>query len=134
MDTLSASERSERMRRIRSKDTKPELVVRKLLFSLNFRYRLHQRTLPGIPDIVFPTRKKVIFVHGCFWHPHRGCKISHMPKSRLEYWASKLEGNRKRDKVNHERLKILGWSVLVVRECQLRAIDRLIKRLQGFLD
>jgi DNA mismatch endonuclease, patch repair protein len=134
MDTLSPAQRSERMSRIRSKDTRPELVVRRLLYSLNFRYRLHQRNLPGIPDIVFAKRKKAIFVHGCFWHQHYGCKTSHIPKSRREFWTSKLEGNCVRDKANLRRLKASGWSVLVIWECQVRNLSRLETRLQRFLE
>jgi DNA mismatch endonuclease (patch repair protein) len=134
MDTLSPAERSERMSRIRSKDTRPELIVRRLLHFLNFRYRLHKRMLPGMPDIVFAKRKKAIFVHGCFWHQHPGCKISHIPKSSPEFWTSKLEGNCERDKVNRRRLKALGWNVLVVWECQVGDIGRLATRLQRFLD
>ncbi|HBI46414.1 MAG TPA: very short patch repair endonuclease, partial [Planctomycetales bacterium] len=97
MDSLSPEERSERMSRVRNKDTKPELVVRRLVHSLGYRYRLHSGRLPGRPDIVFAGRKKVVFVHGCFWHRHRGCALCRMPKSRLDFWAPKLEGNRRRD-------------------------------------
>lgn len=104
MDTLSPKERSERMGRIPSKDTKPELAVRALLFSMGFRYRIHYRKLPGMPDIALPGRKRVIFVHGCFWHQHQRCRASHVPKSREGFWAPKLSRNRERDAVAMNRL------------------------------
>src|SRR5262245_50204534 len=93
-DFLSAAERSEHMRKITKKDTGPELIVRHLAYKLGFRYRLHRRDLPGTPDIVFPGLHKAIFVHGCFWHLHQGCRLARMPKTRLEYWKPKLERNR----------------------------------------
>ena len=94
-DTLTPEQRSERMRRVRSKDTKPEILVRQIVHRLGFRFRLHRRDLPGIPDLVFPQRRKVIFVHGCFWHRHQdqSCPLARLPKSRLEFWRPKLEAN-----------------------------------------
>jgi DNA mismatch endonuclease (patch repair protein) len=133
MDTLSPQQRSERMSRIRGKNTKPELRVRRLLYSLGFRYRLHQRTLPGAPDIAFLSRRKVIFVHGCFWHQHAGCSIAHVPKSRREFWTSKLRRNCERDAANEQRLRELGWKSLIIWECQAGDLDVLAKRLEKFL-
>src|SRR5882724_12236309 len=112
MDTLTQAQRSKRMSRVRYKDTKPELAMRRLLWALGFRYRLHGRDLPGKPDIVFPALKKVIFIHGCFWHRHPRC--GRMPKSRLEFWEPKLRENRSRDLRNQRALKKLGWKYLVV--------------------
>src|SRR5664279_1164504 len=102
VDTLTKAERSARMARIRGKDTGTELVVRSLIHSLGYRYRLHAKSLPGRPDLVFRKRRKVVFVHGCFWHRHDdpGCKLARLPKSRLEFWVPKLEGNRDRDRTN----------------------------------
>lgn len=133
MDTLTKVQRSERMKRIRSRDTRPELTVRRLLHALNYRYRVHLRGLPGTPDIAFTRRKKVIFVHGCFWHQHTGCTIAHIPKSRREYWAAKLKANAERDMANCEKLALLGWKVLIVWECQLNDLERLRRRLGRFL-
>lgn len=132
VDSLSPTERSERMSRVKSRDTKPEMAVRRLVFSLGYRYRLHGR-LPGRPDLVFAGRRKVIFVHGCFWHRHRGCPNCRLPKSRLEFWRPKLEANRKRDGANQRRLRRLGWSVLVVWECELSDATHLTNRIRKFL-
>ena len=105
MDTLTAAERSERMARIRSKDTKPELRVRQLVHRLGYRFRLHQKDLPGRPDLVFASRRKVVFVHGCFWHAHEDCSVANRPKSRSEFWNAKFERNRFRDPKN-QRLSL----------------------------
>ncbi len=135
MDTLSRAERSERMGRVRSKDTKPEMLVRKLTHGMGFRYRLHVRGLPGYPDLVFPGRHKVIFVHGCFWHRHGSrCPLTRWPKSKLEFWKPKLEQNRRRDARNRRKLRNLGWNVLVVWECQLKNRTVLGRRLRSFLE
>lgn len=120
------------MSRVRNKDTKPEKSVRQLLTALGFRYRLQGRSLPGRPDIVFPRRKKVVFVHGCFWHRHEDC--GRMPKSRLEFWKAKLEANRSRDLKNQRELKEMGWDFLVIWECELKDFDHLGIRLIAFLD
>ena len=112
-DTLTSEQRSERMSRIGARDTGPEIKVRRLAHSLGYRYRLHRRELPGTPDLVFPGRRKVIFVHGCFWHRHPGC--GRMPKSKLEFWRPKLENNRKRDLAAQRKLRSLGWKRLVFR-------------------
>jgi DNA mismatch endonuclease (patch repair protein) len=136
MDTLSPPERSERMSRIRATHTRPELRVRKIVHGAGYRYRLHRRDLPGNPDLVFSGRRKVIFVHGCFWHRHpaRRCKLARLPKTRLDFWLAKLEGNRNRDARARRRLRLLGWKALVVWECQLSAADKLQKRIINFLD
>jgi DNA mismatch endonuclease (patch repair protein) len=132
-DTLSPKERSERMSRVRSKDTKPELFVRRLLSSMGYRYRLHSRSVPGNPDIVFSRPKKAIFVHGCFWHRHRGCVNCRLPKSKLDFWKPKLEGNRKRDMKKQRELRAAGWGFLVIWECELNHND-LPVRLRLFLE
>jgi DNA mismatch endonuclease (patch repair protein) len=134
MDTLSKQERSERMSRVRHKDTKPELIVRSLVHHMGFRYKLHDRSLPGNPDLVFPRRQKIIFVHGCFWHRHGRCACTRWPKSRLGFWRPKLEKNQSRDRVTRRRLAKLGWKVLVVWECQLRHLEKLASRVQQFLE
>ena len=134
-DTLTSKERSERMRRVRGADTKPEKLVRRLVHGMGYRYRLHRRDLPGTPDLVFTTRRKVIFVHGCFWHRHPDpdCPLARLPKSRLEFWKPKLEGNREREMKNQERLAELEWDVLEIWECQLRDTDGLRSRVREFL-
>lgn len=125
-------DRSENMRRIRSKDTAPEFMIRQLLHSLGYRYRLHRHDLPGRPDIVFPGRRKVIFVHGCYWHAH-GCKLSHTPKSNEDYWSPKLQRNVERDQRNRARLLELGWQTFVVWECEVRDAAWVEQRLRAFL-
>ena len=134
MDSLSPTERSAVMARVRSKDTRPEMFVRKLIFALGFRYRLHVRDLPGRPDLVFRSRRKVIFVHGCFWHRHARCALARLPKSRLEFWGPKLEGNKVRDR--HNRIALLkdGWKVLTIWECQIKNRCRMETVIRNFLD
>ena len=133
-DTLSPRERSERMSRVRSTDTKPEMRVRRLVHGLGYRYRLHVRERPGTPDLVFPSRRAVIFVHGCFWHRHENCALARLPKSRLDFWRKKLESNTTRDAAQQERLRELGWRVLVVWECQLGDTTKLTDTIRHFLD
>ncbi|MDW4499157.1 DNA mismatch endonuclease Vsr [Sulfitobacter sp. D35] len=135
MDTLTPEQRSERMRRVRNRDTKPELLVRHLVHGMGYRYRLHRRDLPGSPDLVFISRRKVIFVHGCFWHRHADpdCKLARLPKSKLDFWESKLETNRERDERNVARLKELGWDVLIIWECQTINRDKLKALIEEFL-
>ncbi|MBA3323288.1 MAG: DNA mismatch endonuclease Vsr [Pyrinomonadaceae bacterium] len=134
-DTLSPQERSERMSRVRGKDTKPELRVRRLVHSMGYRYRLHSRRLPGQPDLVFARRKKVIFIHGCFWHRHDdACPLTRWPKSRLDFWVPKLERNKLRDIDNQKKLTELGWAYLVVWECQVKDEELLAKRITDFLE
>ncbi len=134
MDTLTPAQRSERMSRVRSKDTKPEMVIRRLVHGLGFRFRLHVRDLPGNPDLVFPSRGKIIFVHGCFWHRHGQCKFTRWPKSRLDFWKPKLELNKKRDQFIRKQLRKEGWQVLVLWECQLKMPGVLANRIRAFLD
>jgi DNA mismatch endonuclease (patch repair protein) len=132
-DPLSPAERTERMRRVRGADTSTELAVRRLIFSMGYRYRLHRRDLPGAPDLVFAGTRKVIFVHGCFWHLH-DCGNFRLPKSRPEYWLPKLQRNAERDRSNENSLKGLGWEVLTVWECQLRDPASVSARIATFLD
>ncbi|KAA2285085.1 very short patch repair endonuclease [Arenimonas fontis] len=128
MDRLPPQRRSWLMSRVRSVDTGPELLVRSVLHRLGFRFRLHRRDLPGTPDIVLPGRRTVVFVHGCFWHGHR-CKKGRIPKTRVSYWRSKIEVNRKRDARVRRRLRAMGWRVLTVRECEIRDLKRLEMKL-----
>ena len=121
------------MARVKSKDTAPERIVRQITFGLGFRYRLHGAKLPGKPDLVFASRRKVIFVHGCFWHRHKGCKLARLPKSRLSFWKPKLEGNKKRDAGNLGELRQLDWKVLLIWECQLRDTARVTAVIKRFL-
>ena len=118
MDKLSEDRRSENMRRIQSKNTAPELALRSLVYSLGYRFRLHRKDLPGKPDLVFPGRRKVIFLHGCFWHQHKECREGRMPGTRREYWAPKLARNVERDSASQMALESLGWSVYTVWECE----------------
>ena len=129
MDHLSPERRSWNMSRIRAKDTKPELAVRSLLHRMGYRFRLHRRDLPGRPDIVLPKYRTVIFVHGCFWHQHSGCRFSNVPKSRQDYWTKKLEGNVRRDRRHQRNLRKQGWKVLIVWECQTKTPVKLQRRL-----
>lgn len=133
MDNVSPSRRSEIMGKVRNKDTRPEMVVRRLTHALGYRYRLHRKDLPGCPDLVFPGRRKVIFVHGCFWHRHEGCALARMPKSRIDFWTKKLTANKERDERNLAALKQSGWDVLVIWECEIRD-DALEARIVNFLE
>ncbi|EAB2330837.1 DNA mismatch endonuclease Vsr [Salmonella enterica subsp. enterica serovar Cerro] len=120
VDTLTPEERSGRMSRVRARDTKPEMKLRRLIHGMGFRYRLHRRDLPGKPDLVFPGRRSIIFMHGCFWHRHEGCGLARLPKSKRAFWSAKLEANKERDQKNISTLEAAGWRVLVIWECQLR--------------
>jgi len=136
VDTISIKQRSENMRRIKSKGTKPELVVRRLVHSMGFRFRLHAAELPGKPDLVFPGLKKLIEVKGCFWHQHKGCIDSRIPKSRAEYWRPKLRKNVRRDKKNASFLRKLGWRQLMLWECEVmvpnpRGLKAKVERFLG---
>jgi DNA mismatch endonuclease (patch repair protein) len=134
-DTLTKTQRSARMGLIRGKDTSPELAVRKLVHGLGYRYRLHGRGLPGKPDLVFRSRKRVIFVHGCFWHRHpdSACKLARLPKSRLDFWLPKLDSNRERDLKNQRELKAMGWKSLVIWECEIQDKASLVRQIRAFL-
>lgn len=134
MDSLTPAERSERMSRIKDRNTKPELIVRSLIHRMGYRYRLHGKELPGRPDLVFTKKRKVIFVHGCFWHRHEGCRLARLPKSRLDFWRPKLEANAERDKEVERRLTELGWKVLTIWECEVRDEVVLTLRVRAFLD
>jgi DNA mismatch endonuclease, patch repair protein len=134
MDTLTPTERSKRMALIRGKNTKPELVVRKIARSFGHRLRLHVADLPGKPDLVFPKLRKIIFVHGCYWHRHPGCSLARLPKSKLRFWLPKLTENRRRDLRNVARLRRQNWSVSEVWECQLKNPLSLAKRMKRFLE
>lgn len=130
---ITAEKRSAMMASIKGRDTTPELVVRKCLRQLGLRYRLDVRSLPGRPDLVLGKRRKVIFVNGCFWHQHAGCKLASTPKARPEYWIPKLAGNRARDAANEAILAKLGWDVLVVWECEVGDRAVLLDRLRRFM-
>ncbi len=134
MDSLSPAERSAIMARVRSKNSRPELFVRKLVFALGYRYRLHAKDLPGHPDLVFRRLRKVIFVHGCFWHRHASCSFARLPKSRRDFWVPKLEGNKARDQRNRRALSRNKWKVLTIWECQLKEPERLQITIGRFLD
>ncbi|MDP5904267.1 very short patch repair endonuclease [Pseudomonas aeruginosa] len=133
VDTISADERSHIMSLVKGKNTRPEMLVRRLVHGAGFRYRLHDAKLPGKPDLVFSRKHKVIFVHGCFWHRHEGCALARIPKSNQEFWLAKLEGNKARDEVNLRQLHEAGWDTLVVWECELRNLDTVEQRLRTFL-
>jgi DNA mismatch endonuclease (patch repair protein) len=134
MDTLTHAERSTRMRLIRGADTKPELRVRSIVHRCGYRYKLHDASLPGKPDMVFSSRRKVVFIHGCFWHRHPGCSLARLPKSRLSFWLPKLTNNRQRDVRNIARLRRAGWKVKVIWECETKSADRIEKKLRTFLE
>ena len=134
VDRLSPEARSQLMASIGSKDTAPELAVRRLLHALGYRFRLHRRDLPGTPDIVLPGRRKAIFVHGCFWHGHPGCRFATRPATRPEFWAEKIGRNQTRDRIAVARLRRLGWSVATVWECSLRRPELVAARLYRFLN
>jgi DNA mismatch endonuclease (patch repair protein) len=126
--------RSENMRRIRGKDTIPEMAVRRLVHGMGYRYRLHRRDIPGKPDLAFPGRRKVIFIHGCFWHQHPGCREGRPPKSNTAYWLPKLERNQMRDKAALEQLAASGWQALTVWECETTDIHALSDKMRIFLE
>jgi DNA mismatch endonuclease (patch repair protein) len=132
VDNLTREARSERMSRIRGKDTVPELFVRRLVHGLGYRFRLHRKGLPGSPDLTFAGRKKIIFVHGCYWHGHH-CKWGRLPKSNVDFWHDKIVKNRARDSRNLTDLEATGWSVLVIWQCETKDAAALQKMLKRFL-
>lgn len=134
MDTLTKEKRSWNMSKIKGKDTKPELIVRSLLHRNGYRFRLHRDDLPGSPDIVLPKYSVVIFVHGCFWHRHKGCKFSYTPKSRRKFWKSKFDQNMKRDVLNMKMLKKTGWTVYVIWECETNNTNKLSRKIESLLN
>ena len=132
VDNRSSESRSALMARIGSRNTAPELTVRRLLHALGYRFRVHRKDLPGTPDIVFPSRRKAIFVHGCFWHAH-GCKIGQKPKSNEEFWTAKLGRNRERDAAKRAALEHLGWRVLELWQCEIKDLPAISNALSDFL-
>jgi DNA mismatch endonuclease (patch repair protein) len=132
-DHVTPERRSFIMSQVGTRDTKPELIIRCALHRLGFRFRLHQRALPGSPDLVFPVRRKVIFVHGCFWHGH-GCRWGQLPKSRPDYWGPKIAANKKRDATSLHALHERGWRTHVVWQCDLREPDAALEKAIAFLD
>lgn len=135
MDSLSKERRSWNMGRIRGKDTKPEKVVRSMLHRMGYRFRLHRRDLPGKPDIVLPKYRTVVFVHGCFWHRHKGCKYAYEPKTRKRFWQQKFDENVARDRAARRALCRLGWTSIVVWECELLpGPDKVRNRMRRALD
>jgi DNA mismatch endonuclease (patch repair protein) len=132
-DRLTPEQRSAHMRRIRKFNSGPELVVRRLVHGLGFRYRLYKRNLPGTPDLTFPSLRKTIFVNGCFWHQHNGCRLARPPKTRLEYWLPKLARTTERDALSLSALSALGWSALVIWECETEQPVLLREKIEGFL-
>lgn len=136
MDKLTPERRSENMRRIKSKGMKPEMRVRQLAHRLGYRFRLHRRDLPGKPDLVFPSRRKAIFVHGCFWHQHpkASCSDARQPRSNVEYWGPKLQRNVARDLAVRRALERAGWNILVIWDCETRDEEELGRRIRAFLE
>lgn len=133
-DVLTPKQRSFNMSRIRGKDTKPEIIVRRLVHRLGYRFRLHQRKLPGCPDIVLARHRKVIFVHGCFWHMHN-CRYGKVePATRRKFWRDKLEANKERDRKNRHKLRSQGWGILTIWECQTKKQEKMISRVVDFLE
>lgn len=126
------AKRSALMSRVRDKHSKPEIAVRRMAHRLGYRFRLHCHYLPGTPDLVFPRLRRAIFVHGCFWHRHKGCHRTTSPKTRSKYWADKFETNIKRDVIQQRKLRSLGWEVLVIWECQTLDLNNLSKRITKF--
>lgn len=133
-DIVDPQHRSWMMSRVRDRDTAPEMAVRSTVHSMGFRFRLHRPDLPGTPDLVLPRHRKVILVHGCFWHQHSGCPKAKRPSSRREFWNKKLDANVARDRKNVKELEMRGWEVLTVWECETEDPDALITKLEGFLD
>jgi DNA mismatch endonuclease (patch repair protein) len=134
MDHVSSEKRSAIMAAVKSKHTRPELIIRRLIHKAGFRYRLHDRHLPGSPDIVFRSRRSVVFVHGCFWHGHAGCPKARLPLTRPEFWSQKVASNRRRDRATIRALRRAGWGALVVWQCQLRTPTRVLSKITKFLE
>jgi DNA mismatch endonuclease (patch repair protein) len=132
-DNLTKAERSWNMSRIKSGNTKPELAVRSILHRMGYRFSLHKKSLPGKPDIILPKHKCVIFVHGCFWHRHKGCKEATNPKTRIQFWKEKFRGNVIRDKRNQKELRKNRWRFLVIWECEINKKSQIINRIKNFL-
>jgi DNA mismatch endonuclease (patch repair protein) len=122
------------MSRVKSKNTTPEMAVRHLVFGMGYRYRLHDKRLPGRPDLVFSGRRKVVFVNGCFWHGHVGCRYARLPKSRVDFWRAKIEKNQARDRMNIASLESSGWKVITIWQCELKNIETLANKLYDFFE
>lgn len=133
-DKLSSTQRKYCMSRIRAKNTKPEILVRKGLYARGFRFRLHNKKLPGSPDILLPKYRVAIMVNGCFWHGHKGCRYATKPKSNVEFWETKIERNRHRDEVTTAHLEALGWHVITIWECELREADKGAARIDSLVE
>ena len=133
-DVFCREKRSWIMSRVKGRDTKPELLVRSMVHRMGYRFRVHRKDLPGKPDLVLPKHRKVIFVHGCFWHGHRGCSRASRPATNTEFWQEKLDENARRDRRKKRELRKLGWKVLVVWQCELKDLDKLQARLIRFLE
>ncbi len=131
MDIISKEKRSWVMSRIRGRDTKPEILVRSILHRMGYRFRLHRSDLPGRPDIVLPRHRTAVFVHGCFWHRHSGCRYAYEPKSRKRFWQKKFLQNIGRDRSVQRELELLGWHVVIVWECETRSAEQLSRRLKN---
>ncbi|MGE4519058.1 MAG: very short patch repair endonuclease [Desulfobacteraceae bacterium] len=134
MDNLTRAHRSWNMSRIKSRDTKPELIVRSILHRMGYRFRLHRKDLPGKPDIVLSKYNTIIFVHGCFWHRHEGCKYAYFPKSKVDFWEAKFQANIKRDAEVLDQLSEMGWNVLIIWECEVKKTDFIIDRLKSYFE
>ena len=132
-DRLTAAQRSLHMGRVRRSDTKPEWTVRRLLHRLGYRFRIQWKAAPGRPDVAFPKRRKIVFVHGCFWHQHESCRLAHVPATRREFWEAKFERNKARDARDLTRAEAEGWEALVIWECETRDEPALTERLTIFL-
>jgi DNA mismatch endonuclease (patch repair protein) len=132
-DHVDPATRSRIMAAVHSENTTPELAIRKLVFAMGYRYRLHVAGLPGRPDLVFPGRRKILFVNGCYWHRHRNCRYATTPKTNVEFWLLKFEANLRRDRANLKALRSLGWQVLTIWQCQLKNPDKLGKKIDAFL-
>lgn len=133
VDILTPEQRSSIMSRIKGRETKPEKLVRSILHKIGYRFTLHNKNLPGKPDIVLPRHQKIVFVHGCFWHGHKRCKRAKRPDTHKEFWNRKIEGNIKRDEKVGRQLRSLGWKLLVLWQCQTRDIEKLLKSLERFM-
>jgi DNA mismatch endonuclease (patch repair protein) len=134
VDRIGPERRSENMRRIRSADTRPELEVRRLIHGMGYRFRLHDKSLPGTPDLIFASRKAIIFVHGCFWHRHLGCRHASVPSTRTQFWLDKFAENESRDRNAVASLVNAGWRVETVWQCELKDRDNLARKLRALLD
>ncbi|MFA7184157.1 MAG: DNA mismatch endonuclease Vsr [Victivallales bacterium] len=133
MDNVSSKQRSINMSRVKGKNTRPEMTIRSLLHKMGYRFRLHNKKLPGNPDIILPKYKTIIFVHGCFWHQHEGCRKATIPQTNTDFWKIKLSKNVSRDSQNNDKLISLGWKVVIIWECELKNIEPLKNRIKKIL-